>query len=408
MRKYLLILMTFYVSILLISNALATISPTTLTATLGPGESITETKTVFLPGVIPKGDVIFALDLTGSMGDDIDVAKAEAINIMNALDLLISDAKYGVMSFMDYPDYYDSYGYASLYGDAAYGDYAYSLDLPLTNDKTQVSDTINALVLGYGGDGPQDYTRIMYESYADGAIGWRTGARHIVVIFGDAVPHDDDLNAGVPGKVGTLSTGGDPGRNEVMDFGGDDLDLQTVLSEMDTNNMVLLYVSCESPYPSDALDYWEYWTSLTGGDAYQIADADEIPAAIQALVAALATHIDTLTLKAEAGYESWLTSVVPPEYTDIDIPPAGVTETFDIIITVPLGTTPGIYYFNITADADGASYGEQSVEITVFQPPVGGYSISFAKQAPTYLLTAYTTLVVVFAGTLAYIKRKRK
>ena len=368
---------------------------------LNPGESTSESKEVFLPGTIPKGDIIFAFDLTGSMGDDIDVAKAEAINIMDAIDLLVSDAEYGVMSFMDYPHYYDSYGYANYYGDAGYGDYAYSLDQSLTNDKTQVSNTINALVLGYGADGPQDYTRIMYESYADAAVGWRTGSRRILVLFGDAVPHDDDLTVGVPGKIGPFSTGGDPGRNETMDFGGDDLDLQTVLGDMDTNNVVLLYVQCENPYPSDALDYWEHWTSITGGDAYPIADADDIPVAIQTLVGALAAHVDVLTLIAEAGYESWLTSVVPSEYDDIDIPPEGIYKTFDITITVPLGTLPGTYIFHIIADADGASYGEQEVTIIVPTEHV-------IPEVPFGTILASVSMLMGFVGFFFIPRFKRK
>ncbi len=349
---------------LLTASVSASLTPATINATRNPGESVNEHKTAFLPGTIPKGDVVFAFDLTGSMDDDTAVVKAQAINIMNTLDTLIDDAQFGVMSFMDYPHAYNSWGYSNTYGSASYGDYAYRLNQSITDDKTSVSNKINGLVGGDGMDGPQDYTRIMYESYADLTVGWRSGAKKILVMFGDNVPHDNNLKEGVPGKSGTYSTGGDPGRDEII-LNGDDLDLQTVLGEMDTNNVILLYVQCANPYPSDALDYWNYWTGITGGDAYQIANAAEIPAAIAALVEAEAAHVDTLTLKAEAGYEAWLTNVVPTEYTDIDIPTAGVTKEFDITITVPLGKAPGTYVFHIIADADGASYGEQLVTITV-------------------------------------------
>lgn len=358
MKKHLLALAIVFIFALLVSSVSATLSPAAINATLNPSESVDEHKTVFLSGTIPKGDVVFAFDLTGSMGDEIDEAKSSAIDIMTNLGALISDAQFGVMSFMDYPHSYENYhGYTDTYGDPASGDYAYNLDQPITSDTTAVSNAITGLSLGYGVDGPQDYTRIMYESYADAAVGWRPGAKRILVMFGDNVPHDDNLLEGI--SAGTYSTGGDPGRDEIQDT-ADDLDLQTVLSEMNTNNVVLLYVDS-----GDLGIYWDYWTSLAGGARYDLTSAEDIPAAIQTLVGEEAAHVDTLTLKAEAGYEAWLTSVVPTEYTDINIPEEGATREFDITITVPPGTPPGTYVFNIIADADGASYGEQEVTITV-------------------------------------------
>lgn len=359
-------------------NVNATISPTTLTATLNPGESVGETKTVDLPAEIPVGDIIFAFDLTGSMAGEIATAKAEAINIMNSLDALISDAQYGVMSYMDYPGFYSSYGYSALYGDAGSGDYAYSLDQPVTSDRPAVSAAINSLTLGWGADGPQDYTRIMYESYADPAVGWRSGSKRILINFGDAVPHDNDINEGVPGYPWVQSWGGDPGRDEVM-FTGDDLDLQTVLADMAANYVTLLEVHSRGAY----FDHWVYWTGLTGGAAYDLASPSGIPAAIVELIEAEAGFISTLTLETSPGYESWLTSVTPPSHNDLTLP---TTVTFDIVVTVPAGTPPGTYTFTIWANGDGASYGEQEVTITV--PGEGVPEIGFAAPISTSIAVA--------------------
>lgn len=388
MKKCIMLSVTLLISALLISNACASITPDSIIATLHPSESVYEHKFVFLPGAIPKGDVIFAFDLTGSMGGTIDTAKTEAVNIMTALDALISDAQYGVMSFMDYPGTYDSYGYYAMYGDAGSGDYAYNLDQGITSDRTLVSNTINSLTLGWGADGPQDYTRIMFESYADANIGWRDGAKHILIIFGDSVPHDDDINEDVPGTSGTWSTGGDPGRDEIM-FTADDLDLLNVLENMDHSylHVTLLFVGWYYD------QYWPYWTGITGGGAYSIDDPSEVPTAIQTLIGEEAAHVDTLTLEAEVGYEAWLASVVPPEYEDIDIPPEGITREFDITITVPLGTMPGIYDFHIIAVADGASYGEQRVRITVPLEEV-------IPEVPLGTILASTSMIL---GLLGYL-----
>ena len=366
MKKYLSVLAVLCLIAVLVSSVSASLSPATLgPITLKPGEYVDEEKTVFLPGTIPKGDVVFAFDLTGSMGDDTAVVKAQAVSLMTTIAGLITDVQFGVMSFMDYPHTYTSFGYSATYGDASFGDYAYRLDQPMTSNTATVSTKINGLVLGYGADGPQDYTRIMFESYSDSGVGWRPGAKKIIVMLGDAVPHDNDINAGVPGKVGTYSTGGDPGRDEVI-LNADDLDLQTVLTAMNTNNVVLLYIQCANPMlGSETIDYWNHWTGLTGGAAFSISNAADVPAAIQNLISAEAAHVDVLTLKAETGYEAWLTSVVPPSYTDITIPPEGTSKVFNIRITVPLGTPIGTYVFHIIADADGASYGEQLVTIVV-------------------------------------------
>lgn len=130
-----------------------------------PGESVIEEKDIVI--TIPlKVDVVFAFDLTGSMSGEIGMAKTKAQELMNSLNAL-SDFKFGVISYTDYPNYYTSYGYSSQYGWAVSGDYAYNLDQALTDNTIVVNSAITGLALGDEGDGPQDYTRIFYESYAD-------------------------------------------------------------------------------------------------------------------------------------------------------------------------------------------------------------------------------------------------
>jgi len=141
--------------------ASAEIEPTSLTATIYPGESVTEHKIVTIPAMIPNADIIFAFDLTGSMLDEIEVVKTQAIEIMNTLDTLITNANYGVVSFMDYPHVYgndeENCGYFKEYGDGGEdcGDYAYQLNQDMTSDKTAVANAIENLVIGCGSDGPR-------------------------------------------------------------------------------------------------------------------------------------------------------------------------------------------------------------------------------------------------------------
>jgi hypothetical protein len=339
----------------------ASISPTSITATLEPGESVQETKTVHIEMIPAQVDVIFAFDLTGSMGDIIDTAKTRAVDIMTELTTALgTDVQFGVMSYMDYPDLYSSCGYTENYGNPAYGDYAYSLDQSITGDTTTVNSTIGGLVIGSGGDFPEDYTRIMYESYADPAVGWRTGAKRILVNFGDDVPHDCDLNEGVPGEVGSWSTGGDPGRDEIIG-NGDDLDLQTVLTDMNSNGVTL--IECHTT--SYANNYWDYWTGLTGGIALETASVtlvDDVTDAVYDVVSA-EQYAYGVHLVASPGYESWIST----DPASIAVMERCVDDgVFTVTITVPAGTPSGIYSFMVSVvDEDDVSYGDQEVIITV-------------------------------------------
>jgi hypothetical protein len=78
-------------------------------------------------------------------------------------------------------------------------------------------------------------------------------------------------------------------------------------------------------------------------------------------------YIDSLTLKVTTpGFESWLTSVIPPYHLDIAAPD---TLHFTEEITVPPGTPCGsTYVFQISAIGDGISYGDEIVIVTVRIP----------------------------------------
>lgn len=361
-----------------------TFEPKSVSATLNPGESIDETKLVITdPTPLSKADIVFSFDLTGSMSGTISTAKSQAISIMNDIDTLVPDAQYGVVSYMDYPHSYSSFGYSEEYGYGGYPyyDYAYKLSQPITSDKTAVQNAINSLVLGAGSDGPQDYTRVMYESYADTAISYRAGSKKILVNFGDNVPHDNNLNEGV--TSGTWSTGGDPGRDEVMGT-SDDLDLQTVLNGMKANGVTLLEVHGSS----GAKEYWDYWTGITGGKDVVISSSSPavITNAIQTLITGTVSSIGTLTLKPDTGYESWVTWT-PDKYTSVG---GTTTENFAVNIKVPAGIAPGTYHFQIHLIGDGAELGVQDVTITV---PGSSTSV---PEFPTVAIPVAAVLGLIF------------
>ncbi len=363
-RRFLLIVIMMVATLcMVVLNVSASISPDLVQEELEVGECYTVTKTVEIPLIPPKADVVFAFDLTSSMGDILSTAKLKAGQIMNTLITSYPGVSFtfGVMSYMDYPHFYiPNCGPPSNYGDP--GDYAYSLDQPLTNSMTAVTTAINSLSLGIGGDGPEDYTRIFYESYADSNIGWRAGAKKLLANFADNVPHDCNLNEGV--SSGTWVTGGDPGRDENM-FTSDDLDLQDVLASMNSSGVTL--IECHTT--SDYINYWNYWTGLTGGSVLITNSSNLVDDVVNAITSELTTpklydlHLEVIT----PGYGSWLDSVIPSSYPEVD---TGTNVIFEETICVPIGTPPGYYTFIVSAvDGDGVDYGNQTNEITVNAPP---------------------------------------
>lgn len=338
----------------------SSLTPTELIATLAAEESIDETKTGYIEGAPPKGDLMFCVDLTGSMGGELANAKVNSINIMNAVRGVIPDTYFGVMSHMDYVGNYTGCGYSNTYGDASSGDYPYSLDQPMTQTCTNVATSMNGLALGYGWDGPENYSRPFYESYSDASIGWRTCTKKIVLAWLDYVPHDCAYDNIIGG---TATSGPDPGRDGVVG-GGDDLAILDVLQGMSDNNITLIVLYSGS----GDLPLWQAYTALTGGTAVQINTDGTIPGDediaefIANLILDEISHIDEITLEVcTPGFEPWLTEVNPAFYT-ADVPWTG---DFEITITVPAGTMDGLYEFEICLMGDGVKYACQDVSITV-------------------------------------------
>jgi hypothetical protein len=319
----------------------ATITPATFSATKCPGESALDPLNVEVPMSVPKADVLFIFDLTGSMADELNSAKAGASAIMSSFPA--TDITFGVVSHMDYNGVYNYGGYFASYGSGP--DYPYMLNQPLTGNKATVQAAINSLNLGYGDDSPESYWRVLYESYADPAIMWRDGAKRIVVEFGDDRPHDL-----------TLGTGIDPGRDALAGT-GDDLAMNPVLNGMATNNIELLFVSSGSYLTS-----WNTWAAMTGGHAYDLT-GDFVALVVSAINEGLTNpNVENLHLVASAGYGPWLTASDPLSYSGV----TGVTVPFKATITVPIGTAPGVYTFTLNAvDSHGVIYGSQEVTITV-------------------------------------------
>lgn len=133
-------------------------------------------------------DLIFLIDTTGSMADDIDNVKSSASEIVGAIDSKNYDYRVSVAEYRDLPSYGSS------------GDYVYKLACPFSNDKDEIIEAINSLTVDGGGDIPESvYSGLVYAmtdenkdlSNSDN-YGWRQGVTKQIILMGDAPAHDPE------------------------------------------------------------------------------------------------------------------------------------------------------------------------------------------------------------------------
>jgi hypothetical protein len=360
---------------------------------LCPGDDVGFPLHVYLPPAPIQADIVFAFDTTLSMDDVIQIAQAKALAITSNLQDLIADVRFGVVDFRDYP--------REPYGNT--GDWPYALRQPLTHNTDQIQAAIEALEAGGGSNLPEAYSRALYEIQMGDDIGWRPDARQLIVMFGDSVAHDDDLNAGVPEPQPYLpgepwQPGDyppphlDPGRDGEPGT-PDDLDFQTVLGQLANESISLLFIQSNEtdelgPGPEDLLVYWRVWSGMTapGGDARALEDVADLPGTIQELVAAAGAHIDHLGVSvAPTWFEAWVT-VLPSSYEDLDIPPAGLNRDFEVQIAVPAQIPAGRYTIVLLAEAGGTVYDRQQATVNV-------PDTCFATPTPTATYTPTVTPV---------------
>ena len=132
-----------------------------------------------LLGMASKGlDLCFVVDTTGSMGDDIDDARANMEKILGQMAEKTSDYR---VALIDYRDF------SSRTGDS--NDYPSKIQLPFTSDNDAIKKAINDLDLGFGGDGPETvFSGLMSTLELD----WRKDAKKVIVLLGDAPPLDPE------------------------------------------------------------------------------------------------------------------------------------------------------------------------------------------------------------------------
>jgi hypothetical protein len=170
-----------------------TIQPESNVLTLNPGQTFDETITVTVPpsAGTGKADVYFLADTTGSMGSVLAAVQAGANTVLAALNGLGLDLAFGVGNYKDFPPAAPS---------------PFTHQLAPTNVAATVAAAIGSWSATGGGDLPEGQFIALNQlaQAPGGSIGWRAGARRIIVWIGDAPGHDPVCTA-VSGGVTTIT-----------------------------------------------------------------------------------------------------------------------------------------------------------------------------------------------------------
>ena len=215
-------------------------------------------------------DVMFVFDTSGSMGGAIEETSKEMQVVMSQASASIPDIQFGLAEMKDYP--HDAINYNGSpeefeYDDEFPGTFPWKLIAPISPNQSAVNEGLLKFEAEGGGDTPESYGRALFETAFNPSVGWRPGARGIMVLIADDVPHDNELNEGIPPELWfecPFVTGPDPGPDNTLNT-GDDIDWQGLLARLATEGKPLEYVDYQGE--EGYFPYWQNWTGRTGGIA---------------------------------------------------------------------------------------------------------------------------------------------
>lgn len=303
---------------------------------------------VELPQRVPKGDIVFLFDVTGSMSEELEQAKKSAVDLMNSIRGLIPDSYFGVCSMADYPEFYnhsENYGYGfpyvKYYGYLEWGDYPWREDSDLIYDINVVASIINSLELKRGGDEAEPYGYAIHKTANE--ISWREGTKKIIVVLGDAPPHnmpDSGLFAN--------NYGGDPGDDWIMNTSDDIVYSIAIQSAGDAGiSIISIFAGRNDEYLNDARTNFQHMAQTTNGAYAELTDVSQLPSIIENKIREVAEQpIGNLTLIVNAP-SGWSVTWSPEKYTNVNW---GSSVTFSIQVTPPEPHNPETITIEVLAD----------------------------------------------------------
>ena len=312
------------------------IAPADFSATLKVGESVTIKKKVTIDAGSPttaKVDVFFLADTTGSMGGQINAAKANAGTIISSLSSL-GNVQFGVG---EYKDTFDSFTYRTNTG--------------LTGNAADVTAGIGLWSAGGGGDFPEGnligLQRVAQET------AWRDGSTRVIVQFGDA-----------PGHVGRTDSKADASGDFLVS------DEANTLAALEDKGITVQIGNPDGTGPGGmnaadggaAANQANRIAAATGGSVFTLSSSGEDIAALikEAVEATFATYskVELLPVGNLPGVEVTTTGPITGDFD------RETTNTFDFEVTFK-ALTEGTHKFSIDALVDGGFVASEADTITV-------------------------------------------
>ena len=329
------------------------ISPSSFSAVLGVGDSVTLTKTVTVSeeatGLV---DVFFLADTTGSMGSILTTIKANATIALNTLVATLPgvDFRFGVGNYKDWqPGAGDPYIYQPQYG----------VGVGASEGASQAGAiaAINTWGASGGADLPEGQLFALARVAQDEA--WRDGSARVLIWFGDAPGHNPRGSCADGSCADAVSE-----TEAIAALQAENIDVRALGTV--TGAAGDLNGPCTGAAPAQGpgctAGQAVRITSATGGNYVSGVTTATI---IAEILDAITTAVDTYTSvglglgEAPAGVSVVAT---PGVYTGAF--DRSVTRTFDFDVTFT-GAAPGTYSFNIYGLVDGARVATEADRIVV-------------------------------------------
>lgn len=129
-----------------------------------------------LAGRLPVAlDVVFVLDATDSMSPYIEQVKHRLLQVLQVVQRLVPDSRFGVVAYKDYTDEYLPNAVRMM---------------KLTEDHQAVVEFLSGINAGGGGDPPEPIHEALAVATDARTMGWATGRRtRVILLVGDSPVH---------------------------------------------------------------------------------------------------------------------------------------------------------------------------------------------------------------------------
>lgn len=338
--------------------AAVTINPSVNDLRLEPGQVFTEDIHVTVPPAPdPLFDVYFLADTTGSMTSIISAVKGGASNIMSQLDAMFPNMAFGVGNYKDFVS----------------DPFCFQHQQSPTTNAALAQAAINSWSAAGGGDGPEGQLFALNQIATSASIGWRAGARRIVVWFGDAPGHDP-ICAGLPGVPAAITEA--VVKNNLGSAGVKVLAISTVTGFP----LGLDDTPTQGSYPcanSGTAGQGTRIATATGGSYTSGVNAATISSTIISMVTAAANLFNNIKLVPAGGTAPFVTSISPAGgYGPVDN--KGHDYVFKVTFTgPPCKNTDQVFTGTIDVVGDGKVLAQKRVRLTVHACERFSYGVKF-------------------------------